>query len=419
MECLGLWPLGTQLGCGGFVDHAVDKRHAVEPPRGIGGHEAARHVLGHMLWRTIEGMAVAAAAAGLDPQHVTVPEHIAVRQRRQLALVVGAGIDQDAATAARHAAVDAPRRVFDAIDADGQHGLLGQDIVLAHDAAAAAIPPCAAGVDEDAVGAQPYRIAGLQELDGVVLLRHEIDGVGAIGVGPGAPADADAVGHQEGLELALVVAEGAAQEGDHVGRMRRRRLAAGNVYEPVHRRQETHQGEAAHAERGGEFGPEQGALAQAHLVERLRAAGVAHLGRIAAQIEHRERGPRHVGVQQQVHRPGRLVVGLGGVEDEAIAAVRPAFARQGQPQMKRAVAMAIGIDRVGEAVGAVGEGLGELGAHQVAGARHELVERIGQDVGAEACGDLLDATHTQRRARHQRPHVAHILLGEARAEEDL
>src|SRR3977135_1236312 len=56
MERLGLWPLGAQLGRGGFVDHAVDKRHSVETLRCLGGHEAARHVLGHMLWRTIEGM---------------------------------------------------------------------------------------------------------------------------------------------------------------------------------------------------------------------------------------------------------------------------------------------------------------------------------------------------------------------------
>ncbi len=39
---------------------------------------------------------------------------------------------------------------------------------------------------------------------------------------------------------------------------------------------------------------------------------------IAAEIEHGERRARHVGIEQQVHRPGRLVVGLGGVEDEAV-----------------------------------------------------------------------------------------------------
>jgi hypothetical protein len=88
--------------------------------------------------------------------------------------------------------------------------------------------------------------------------------------------------------------------------------------------------------------------------------------------------------------------------------------------MERAVAMAVGIDRIGETVRAVVEGLGELGAHQSARARHELAQPVGQHIGAEAAGDLLDALHAERRARHQRPHVAHVLLGEARiAEEDL
>ena len=128
----------------------------------------------------------------------------------------------------------------------------------------------------------------------------------------------------------------------------------------------------------GTLGPQQRALAQPHLVERLRAAGVADLRRIAAEIEHRQRRARHVGIEQQVHRPGRLVVGLGGVEDEAVlAAVGAALARQRQPEMERAVAVAVGIDRVGEAMRAVVEGLGEPGAHQLARARQQLAQRVG------------------------------------------
>src|SRR5829696_3646913 len=234
VESLGLRPLGPQLGGGGLVDNAVDEDDAIESLRGVCCHEAAGHVLGHHLGWPVEGMAMAAAAAGLDAQHVAMLQHVAVRQRRQHALVVGAGIDQHATGAARHAAIDAPRRVLDAVDAHGKHCFLSQDIVFAHDAAAAAIASGAAGIDQDAVGAQAHRIAGLEEFDGVVLLRHEVHGVGAVGIRPRAPADAYAVRHQERFELALVVAEGAAQEGDHVGRMRRRRLATGDVDQSVH-----------------------------------------------------------------------------------------------------------------------------------------------------------------------------------------
>src|SRR5512134_2679013 len=47
VEGLGLRPLGAQLGGGDLVDCSVDERDAIEPPRGVGGHEAAGHVLGH------------------------------------------------------------------------------------------------------------------------------------------------------------------------------------------------------------------------------------------------------------------------------------------------------------------------------------------------------------------------------------
>src|SRR5688572_3895154 len=203
VESLCLRPLGPQLGGGGPVDSAVGEDDAIEPLRGLGGHEAAGDVLGHHLRRPVEGMAMAAAAAGLDAQHVAMLQHVAVRQRRQHALVVGAGIDQHTTGAARHAAIDAPRRILDAVDAHGEHCFLGQDVVLAHDAAAAAIAPGAAGIDQDPVGTQAHRIAGLEKFDRIILLSHEIDRVGAVGVGPGTPTDADAVRHQERLELAL------------------------------------------------------------------------------------------------------------------------------------------------------------------------------------------------------------------------
>src|SRR5258708_37714119 len=110
-------------------------------------------------------MAVTAAAAGLDPEHVATRQHVAVRQGRQAALVVGAGIAQDAARATGHAPRDAPRRIFHAVDADRQYALFGQDVVFAHDAAATAIASGPTRVGEDAVAPQPHRVAVLQELD--------------------------------------------------------------------------------------------------------------------------------------------------------------------------------------------------------------------------------------------------------------
>ncbi len=77
-------------------------------------------------------------------------------------------------------------------------------------------------------------------------------------------------------------------------------------------------------------------------------------------------------IHQEVHRAGRLVVALGRVEDEAVLAVRALLAGQREAHLERAVAVAVGVDRVGEAVRAVGEGFGELGAHQPPRAGEQL-----------------------------------------------
>src|SRR5437016_270345 len=77
MEGLGRRPLRAQLRGRCLVDGAVRESDAVKPLGGIGGHEAAQDVLEHFLGRPVERMAMAAAAAGLDPEHVAVPEHVA------------------------------------------------------------------------------------------------------------------------------------------------------------------------------------------------------------------------------------------------------------------------------------------------------------------------------------------------------
>src|SRR6266851_2750723 len=302
MESASCRPVGAQRGRGGEVEGAIRDDNAIMLAGSVGADEAAQHVLEHLLGRAVERMAIAAAAAGRDAQHVAALDTVAVGERRDLTLVGGAGIDDDAARPAGHAAGDAPRRIFHAVDTDGDHGLVGQHVVLAHDAAAAAIFPGAARILDDRVGAQTHRITDLQELDGVVLLRHEVDGVDAVGVGPRAVADADAVGQQERREHALFVAVCPADQRDDIGGLRGGRLGPGDVDEPVQGGKETHQGQAAHAERRREARPQQRALAQAHFVERLRTARIADLCRIAAQEIEAERRPGHVRIHQQVHR---------------------------------------------------------------------------------------------------------------------
>ena len=50
--------------------------------------------------------------------------------------------------------------------------------------------------------------------------------------------------------------------------------------------------------------------------------------------------------------------------------------------------MAIGIDAVGKAVRAVVEGLGQLGPHEIAGARQELLKGVSHDLGTESINDF-------------------------------
>src|SRR4029077_3087008 len=103
-------------------------------------------------------------------------------------------------------------------------------------------------------------------------------------------------------------------------------LAAGDIDEPHQARKHSHHGEASHAERSGKAWSEKRALSQDHLIERLRATGVAHLPRIAAEVVKPKRHAGDAGVHQKVHRPRRLIVGLARVEDEAILALPAALA---------------------------------------------------------------------------------------------
>src|SRR5215475_3887333 len=93
MEGFYLGTLGAQLARRVGVDGVVVDRDAIEFLGRAGGDEAAQHVVEHARRRPVEGMAVTATAAGLDAQHVAALQHVAVGERLELALVVGAGID--------------------------------------------------------------------------------------------------------------------------------------------------------------------------------------------------------------------------------------------------------------------------------------------------------------------------------------
>src|SRR5437660_4030783 len=70
--------LGAQLARRAGIDGVVVDRHAIKLLRRTGGDGAAQHVVEHARRRPVEGMAVAAATARLDAQHVAALQHVAV-----------------------------------------------------------------------------------------------------------------------------------------------------------------------------------------------------------------------------------------------------------------------------------------------------------------------------------------------------
>src|SRR5271163_5231355 len=77
----------------------------------------------------------------------------------------------------------------------------------------------------DGIAPQPDRIDALDELSGIVFLRDEIDGVGAVGEWPRAIPDADPIRHQERFAILAL----AAQVPNDIGAVRRHRLALRRV----------------------------------------------------------------------------------------------------------------------------------------------------------------------------------------------
>src|SRR4051812_3963751 len=106
-------------GCrGGFVHGLPGDRDTVGAACGLEADEAAEHVLEHRCGRTVEGVAVPAAAAGLDAQDVAAFQKVAVGERRERRLLLRPGIEHGAPDAPRHPARDPPGRIVDRVDAD-------------------------------------------------------------------------------------------------------------------------------------------------------------------------------------------------------------------------------------------------------------------------------------------------------------
>src|SRR6185437_6258731 len=77
MESLHFGTLGAEAARQVGIELIGLDRDAVELLRRRRRHEAAQHVVEHALRRPVERMAVAAAAAGLDAQHVAALQHVA------------------------------------------------------------------------------------------------------------------------------------------------------------------------------------------------------------------------------------------------------------------------------------------------------------------------------------------------------
>src|SRR5262245_28813808 len=123
MEELGLRPLGAALCRSRRIDaRAVgSEHHSIVLLRACLADEAAADIGQDAPGLAVEGMAPAAAAAGLDPHDVAPLDDIAIAQGAQDALVRPAGIDDAAPRPGRMSARDAPGWMLDAVDAHGDH----------------------------------------------------------------------------------------------------------------------------------------------------------------------------------------------------------------------------------------------------------------------------------------------------------
>ena len=350
-------------------------------------------------------MTPAAAAPGLDAHDIPALDHIAVAQGLEDALIGPCRIDDAAPGARRVPARDPPGRVGDAVDAHGHHGLRRQHLDLADQTTAAAPAPGAAGVGIDGVAQHPHGEDRIQEFGGEIFLRHQIDGIVAVGVGTRAIADAKPVRQQE--ELALGIAP--AQVPDHVGAVRGHRFAGGgDIEEPEAGRHVAHHGDAAHAQRGREGRLQDRAGTDHHLVQRPFDAGVEQGLRAAQQIgaeDHR----RYRRAHQKIDRSRHLIVAVAGVEADVVGRNIERIAQLDGP-----VPLAIAVDGIDKGVPALGQQGFEFLPQQGRGLVQQLREGARRLGAAEAAEEFDQPSFAQPDRRHGGAGVALDHLGKAR-----
>ena len=329
-------------------------------------------------------MAPAPAAAGRQADHVPAAQDVAVRHRREPALVGPARVDDAGAGAARVATVDAGGREQDVVLADGDDGLVRQQLQLADHAGATAEAPGAARVLVERVLAQAQREHHLHELGRVVLLGHVVDRVEAVGERPRSIAHGDAVAAQEELVAHPIESP---EEVDVVDRVRGGDVAVGGQRQQgEHVRLHARQGVGAVAERGRPVRLQDAARPHQHLVDGVLGPVVEqHRGVSGQQVDaHDQLGDALV--HDEVDRPARLVVALPRVEADPATLLGQAHAH-----VEGAAAHAVAVHRVLTLVGAVGDARLQRLADGVAALR--LEERPGGQhrLRTEAIEQLQDA----------------------------
>ena len=180
---------------------AVRDHDAVSLARRLDAHLPVEHVLEHERRIALERRAAAAAARGDVVEDVALAQLQRLhRHRRDGALAVGRP-DRVRRRRSRLPALDPVGRVEAPVGADGQHRLVGQQLVRALEGETAAEAPGAARVGDEPVAVHPQRQVALDQLHRLVRevgerVRHALE---AVSGGPRAPAADEHLREHEGL----------------------------------------------------------------------------------------------------------------------------------------------------------------------------------------------------------------------------
>src|SRR6266852_9191286 len=284
----------------------------------MGGDDPPRHILAHALGIPREGIAPAAAAAGLEAEEVAALENDAVAEGGQLALARRARIEDDASRPPRETARHAVGRDERVLHARGQLRALAEHAHVADHARPAAMAARSARLRPHRVALDAQREVALYVLNGVVLLGDVVDDVDAVGEGPRAQAHSEPLDAEDGPPARLVPGAEVVEDIDGGARGHLAPIGLGEGAEDAGHDAEARVG--AHAQGGGEARLEQAALAGDPLVEIAEEplvdveVGIEGL-EIAAEGDAEE-----ARVGDEVDGTPRLVVGAGAVEGHVVAA---------------------------------------------------------------------------------------------------